>query len=704
MQKTFKRPLLRKRKKDQEVAASRAKLQQKYSQDAAASKNVSGSPMNPDYSSKEVSLTPSDAQDKFQKKKAMKKEKKKQKQKQIICRDFARGSCRKTKCNFLHAVATPAAESEDGRAVTVLSQQDSPVPEISVGSVNGGDQAMDVSAQQAPSASKINSRKATYDVAKADNVPKPPPNNLKIASGKEGYSPSHIKAHVGARESHRNEAPSTPQTEPKQEGSIPITHEPRHSAGKKKKVCPRLLHEGFCPFKKHCWYSHNTVAPQDKLEQNQNTKEPLGRLGDAPTQAQSVLIESTARAQPAESDNWPLLTSAYQESQDNNPYTGTSSRKTPQLVKGLEASKKKPPTKQSNTTVKITRYNRTNPALQIKPKAQFSSHPSPAVAKFPVLFSKTALFSKADPQSTTTPSSTPSMPISLTINRFMAPGSSSPTVSSSSNSSWDPATSWVSWGETNLTPETFKKYLRRYKEHIGKAELPPATLLDNRQKVNHVEFTFFPLLPYEIRHEIWEYVCLNDRNTARIRLDSRLNAEGQMQKTIVPYDCCPPILYTCKALRDIALKGFRRGFCTREGGQAHFYFNFKTDRLFINGTPEELYETANLMFMKDKARISYLAISLRDYLCARTNFDGTKEDFAAAIANFKNVRMVYVLIGDNKQDIKYAQDPRLMSRIERNNANIWKRVWDDRKPPRYKMEVVSAFQAKRWGIDNLDWA
>lgn len=92
-------------------------------------------------------------------------------------------------------------------------------------------------------------------------------------------------------------------------------------------------------------------------------------------------------------------------------------------------------------------------------------------------------------------------------------------------------------------------------------------------------FTLFPLLPKELRLQIWDLIDLQHNRNVHVRLAKpRRSHPGDAVRT---KDQVPVILHTCSESRIEGLKKYRA--VLREEGNAHpvVYVNFDTDTLYV---------------------------------------------------------------------------------------------------------------------------
>lgn len=269
--------------------------------------------------------------------------------------------------------------------------------------------------------------------------------------------------------------------------------------------------------------------------------------------------------------------------------------------------------------------------------------------------------------------------------------------------SWDSIT-LKKWAEANLRPEVLAHYLKAYGGYLDQGVIPVSALhLDPskpRAKVHNAKFRGFSRLPYEIREQIWNYALDNVHFDCRIGIRRRKydnNPELEPRVRITRRGPPPQILRINSEVREIALRRWESTFRTKTSSARHCFFNFTNDRLFFHGTAAwQLLHIAEAILPEDRCRVRSIAIPLRDFV------NGDKENFVKTIMLFRNLKELWILVGDSREDEPWAKN-HFCKKIWETVRKTWARTYLGTPMPNVWKQILPAFQAKYYRIDGLLW-
>ncbi|CAD6500535.1 BgTH12-06245 [Blumeria graminis f. sp. triticale] len=298
--------------------------------------------------------------------------------------------------------------------------------------------------------------------------------------------------------------------------------------------------------------------------------------------------------------------------------------------------------------------------------------------------------------------------------------------------SWDPLR--LQWLE-RLSHKNKVAYFRATNFEVD-GKLAPSLLcsqafpVNSSKNIKGLKFTLFPLLPAEIRNQVWECARQNCSSSCYVQLDVKQAPGGTYQKIrgkleLVPHPILdakftylyniPGLFGACRESRSIVNEFYGRPKLiayNREtkkpypSGQGSCRLNYEHDRLFIitRGTTTQLPEFLDLMKREEQVRIKHIAIPLKDYFLEASKV-------VHNIARLTNLETLDLIIGDGKDDLRQIGSKDYGHRFEKSLRKYHKIEDLQRKEkhrnrwliPKVKIEYVNEIQARIWGIDCLQW-
>ena len=146
--------------------------------------------------------------------------------------------------------------------------------------------------------------------------------------------------------------------------------------------------------------------------------------------------------------------------------------------------------------------------------------------------------------------------------------------------------------------------------------------------------------------------------------------------------------------RSLALERYEYTSGTETAGPACF-FNYKNDRLFIHSCGvDELRQISKTFVKRDIGRIKNLSVALRDYIRNPLAFQN-------AMARFKGLKRLWLVVGNGREDASCAEDPKMVKKVEKVVLPYWRRYNAAKQDPIITLKVIDALEAHALQIDGL---
>lgn len=170
---------------------------------------------------------------------------------------------------------------------------------------------------------------------------------------------------------------------------------------------------------------------------------------------------------------------------------------------------------------------------------------------------------------------------------------------------WDISRDWGSWAARYLGENTASDYIKPHLPaltngaapmhifHVGLIKPTPAPCAATT-------FHYFPLLPFELRDQIWKHLLAEEKFDCQITYHFEFDRIGRhIEKKFKPENSAPRFLQVNSETRTLAMNFYEKAFAT-EDYPAACWFNFEADRLFVN--PKD---------SKDYLEVCHFIVSLR---------------------------------------------------------------------------------------------
>lgn len=271
---------------------------------------------------------------------------------------------------------------------------------------------------------------------------------------------------------------------------------------------------------------------------------------------------------------------------------------------------------------------------------------------------------------------------------------------------WD-APEWLGWGLANLDREnTSVENAKLFGACIPALEAgirPPVDLIRRMQGMapKDAKFALFPLLPYDIRHMIWDEAARSNKNEVRVTFSNKEEFGRITDVKITNKNANPPLLRVNREARNIAKKYYTKILGTK-WHRPSTLFNFDKDRVFFQTADiKEFAALARFIKKKDGHRLRHIVIPFRDFLKGDEIALGWT--IAMAFPNLRSLRVVLALGEEDKKVLSPACLNGHMRGMTKVMKNSWRKFKIPRQPPVVKYEFVHEIQAHYWGVDGLAW-
>ena len=272
---------------------------------------------------------------------------------------------------------------------------------------------------------------------------------------------------------------------------------------------------------------------------------------------------------------------------------------------------------------------------------------------------------------------------------------------------WDPFT-LRSWAVNNLRMDTATRYMAKY---IKSGRIPIKCFELTSEKDtggNLLTFHQFGFLPTELRAQIWNHAIEENSDICRIQFNwlGRFGEVNQRPRFSCQHEP-PRYLLVNQECRFLAQKHYELTFGTQHM-RPTTWFNFKKDDLFIvSRSAQDFTHLTDQFIRHDRHRIERLILPLRDWVHSKYPM------FAAKISKYEGLKKLIFLVGNTKEDSKWADNTRhygkriqadvikaFCKRQIQRNGNV---NYRGSMAPVVSVRVISGLEAHYYKIDGIIW-
>ena len=245
----------------------------------------------------------------------------------------------------------------------------------------------------------------------------------------------------------------------------------------------------------------------------------------------------------------------------------------------------------------------------------------------------------------------------------------------------------IDWAKRNLLPEVREPYLQ-YKQ---------GSIVSCKDGAKAGE----SWVPAEVRLMIWRYV-LDLGHDAQISWRINNGIKSGRWPVMDGWACRgrqPNMTAVSRETRRLALKHYKMSFRS-EWDVAHTYFNFDTDRLFINVRQYTLLQMSlDSILPVDAARLKRLILPIKVIIKNPSSIN-----FSKSLCTIKGLEEAILWCGSSVEDVNFMRNPKHFEGLcERSLAYKWEDINPDTKSPKVRIQYIDALWASKLRIDGLMW-